>query len=51
MPCCHREITNRLKVAGKYVAAPADLHCGNWTFANTKLLRAATSTCRKAGTR
>ena len=35
------EISKRLKVDGKYVAVPADLHCGNWTFANNKLLRAA----------
>lgn len=35
------EISRRLKVDGKYVAVPADLHCGNWTFANNKLLRKA----------
>ena len=35
------EIAGRLKVDGNYVAAPADLHCGNWTFANNKLLQAA----------
>ena len=35
------EISDRLKVDGKYVAVPADLHCGNWTFANSKLLRDA----------
>lgn len=33
------EIAPHLKVAGKFVAAPADLHCGNWTFANLRLLR------------
>jgi glucose/mannose transport system substrate-binding protein len=36
------EIDSSLKVDGKYVAVPADLHCGNWTFANTKLLSDAT---------
>ncbi len=35
------EIASRLKVDGKYVAVPADLHCGNWTFANPLLLQAA----------
>ena len=34
-------IADRLKVDGRYVAVPADLHCGNCTFANTKLLQAA----------
>ena len=32
------EVAAWLKVDGKYVAVPADLHCGNWTFANTGLL-------------
>lgn len=32
-------VAPHLKVAGKFVAAPADLHCGNWTFANLQLLR------------
>jgi glucose/mannose transport system substrate-binding protein len=32
-------IAPHLKVGGQYVAAPVDLHCGNWTFANTNLLR------------
>jgi glucose/mannose transport system substrate-binding protein len=35
------EISRRLKVEGQYVAVPADLHCGNWTFANAKLLERA----------
>lgn len=30
-----------LKVDGRYVAVPADLHCGNWTFANQGLLQGA----------
>ena len=34
-------IADRLKVDGRYVAVPADLHCGNCTFANTKLMQAA----------
>lgn len=34
-------IARKLKVDGKYVAIPADLHCGNWTFANLALLKAA----------
>ena len=36
-----KEIADRLKVDGSYVAVPADLHCGNWTFGNTRLLQAA----------
>jgi glucose/mannose transport system substrate-binding protein len=35
------EIAAQLKVDGRYVAIPADLHCGNWTFANNRLLREA----------
>lgn len=36
-----QEIARRLKVDGRYVAVPADLHCGNWMFANTRLLQQA----------
>jgi glucose/mannose transport system substrate-binding protein len=36
-----KTISDRLKVDGKYVAAPVDLHGANWTFANLKLLKAA----------
>lgn len=36
-----REIAASLKVNGKYVAVPADLHCSNWTFANPMLLQGA----------
>ena len=35
------ELSSRMKVDGRYVVAPADLHCGNWTFANTQALRRA----------
>lgn len=35
------EIAGRLKVDGKYVAVPADLHCSNWIFSNPRLLQAA----------
>jgi glucose/mannose transport system substrate-binding protein len=35
------EIAIRLKVGGKYVAVPTDLHCGNVMFGNVRLLQAA----------
>jgi glucose/mannose transport system substrate-binding protein len=36
-----KEIADRLKVDGKYVAVPVDLHCSNWTFANIGRLHSA----------
>jgi glucose/mannose transport system substrate-binding protein len=35
------EISRRLKVDGSYIAVPADLHRGNWTFVNNRLLEHA----------
>src|SRR4051794_5918117 len=39
------DLSFRMKVDGRYVVAPADLHCANWTFAHNGLLRQAGLEC------